>query len=256
MFSVILLYKTFHGFRCILIMKDKIIKPCDFCKTRIKLQPSKFYRQKKHYCSNMCYLQGRENNTISECIICHKKIKQTPTKMRVYCSRACTALSKINRVTIKCNQCGIEKQQIPSHVKSTNFCNSSCKSKYFIKLRKGFKKSFAEIFLLNLIKTDFNNLTIFDNVRSILPSGLEIDIFIPDVNLAIELNGPCHYFNIYGADTLNKVQNRDLIKQTEIQQLGFKFIVLNISMISCRTKLKKFLLDQYINNIKPILSNL
>jgi very-short-patch-repair endonuclease len=104
-----------------------------------------------------------------------------------------------------------------------------------------------------MIRSDFPKHEILENRRDLLPSGYEIDIFVKDIQLAIELNGPCHYFNIHGDETLRKVQVRDAIKQKEIQEAGFQFLVLDISTISDRKKLRRFLEEQYQYNIKPIL---
>lgn len=106
--------------------------------------------------------------------------------------------------------------------------------------------------LCGLISEDFPHYTLLKNSRTLLSSGLEIDIFVAEKNIAIELNGPCHYFNIYGNEKLKLIQNRDAIKQAEIQEAGYQFIVLDISTQPDR-KLDAFLSDQYAFNIKPLL---
>lgn len=94
-------------------------------------------------------------------------------------------------------------------------------------------------------------MSLLENSKSLLPSGYEIDIFLEDINLAIELNGPTHYFNMYG--DLSKIKARDAIKHAEIQGAGYQFIILNISTISDRKKLELFLREQYQANIRPLL---
>lgn len=67
------------------------------------------------------------------------------------------------------------------------------------------------------------------NDRSVLPSKLELDVYLPELSLAIEVNGPTHYQPIYGEESLKATINRDKLKAAECKSLGITLIVLDIS---------------------------
>lgn len=89
------------------------------------------------------------------------------------------------------------------------------------------------------------------NNRKIL-NGLEIDILIPSIRLAIELNGPAHYFPIYGDKQLGKTINKDIIKQIETQRLGYRLFILDISTLKNKDR-DDFLKKNFQEKIKPII---
>ena len=68
------------------------------------------------------------------------------------------------------------------------------------------------------------------------------------------MNGPFHYFPIFGQDYLDKIHNKDIKKQNEILALKINLIILDISNFLTLKQTKSFILDQYNMNIKPILS--
>ena len=229
---------------------------CDHCGKEFQRFHSMAKKYKTHYCDNSCAVAKKTAGTFTrECEVCGEKfkVKQNNKDSHRYCSHKCRGKSDQKRIEVPCMWCGNIVEKIPAHIKKTTFCSCSCRAKHHIRLRQGFRRSYGEKFLTDLIQKDFPSLTLLENKKNLLPSGLEIDIFVEDKNLAIELNGPCHYFNIYGEETLLNVQSRDAIKQTEIQKKGYQFIVLNISTSSDRKKLEKFLETQYQDNIKPLL---
>ena len=137
------------------------------------------------------------------------------------------------------------------------FCSRSCRMTYQnLNNHKtyGCRRSRAEETLCNIIKSDFPNLTILENTRTILPSKLEIDIYIKERNLAIELNGPVHYFPIYGDKKLNRCQNNDTIKKQEMYKLNISLITMDISRLCSKKKTNQFLTEYYQSTIKPTLN--
>lgn len=117
-----------------------------------------------------------------------------------------------------------------------------------------FIKSKPEIFLSNLIRSTFPELLFTENDRTILPSKLELDIYIPSMKLAIELNGPIHYFPIYGQEKLERCQNKDILKQKEIVDARLNLLVIDISRLNSKKKSEKFLTDYFESTIKPLLT--
>jgi hypothetical protein len=88
----------------------------------------------------------------------------------------------------------------------------------------------------------------------LLPSGLEVDIVIPRLKLAIELNGPIHYFPLFGDQKLAKIKAADISKQIEIQAIGYNLLVIDISAYGYFKKVKAMLDEHYSTHIRPILS--
>ena len=104
--------------------------------------------------------------------------------------------------------------------------------------------------MVAIIKKDFPNLNIIENDRKTL-NGLELDLYIPDKNLGIELNGPCHYIPIFGENELSKTQSKDVIKKETMQKLKIHFFQINI--MGAGKKLPEILTRAYDEQIKPLL---
>lgn len=115
------------------------------------------------------------------------------------------------------------------------------------------QRSKAEDILFGMIVADFPTLNVLANDRETL-DGLEIDLYIPSANLAIELNGPVHYMPIYGDERLEQVQMKDARKHLELHQRGIRLLVLDISRLQTRKKTEAFLSEQYTDIIKPLIS--
>jgi len=109
--------------------------------------------------------------------------------------------------------------------------------------------------LSGLIRRDFPSLKMIQNDRALLPSGLEIDIVIPHLKLAIELNGPVHYFPLFGDEKLSKIRSADILKQVEIQAAGYSLLVIDISAYGYFKKAKAMLSEYYVTHIQPLLAS-
>lgn len=157
----------------------------------------------------------------------------------------------------KCEECKIEilKQKSKITKNKYNFCSKSCSAKFQNKNKTLGKlnKSKAEGYLSNLIRNDFENLSVKENVRDILPSSLEIDIYIPQIHFAIEINGPLHFLPIYGIEKLSKIQNKDAQKKREAAEAKCKLLIINISRIKYWKETKEYLDNEYYQKIKPLI---
>lgn len=223
-----------HSCKAIYFNKDKksdLIKLiCFSCKKEYTKPIYDIKKEtKKNFCSNLCRIGSsygiNDKNQIVKCINCGKdclkSIKQLNTIKYIFCNLSCRAI----------------------------YGNKT----YNKKTRFGINKSKNETELVNLIKSDFNNLLIKENDRELL-NGLEIDIFIPDIKIAIELNGPCHYIPIFGQTELEKTQNKDIIKKSKLQTLGIHFFQINT--MNLKGKRKEFLTEIYLKEIKPLILSL
>jgi len=121
-------------------------------------------------------------------------------------------------------------------------------------MRLNIKLLLQEVYYLcSLIRQDFPEIEVIQNDRDFLSSGLEIDVFIARCKIAIELNGPMHYFPIYGESKFRKIQYADSQKQLELQSAGYNLIVIDISAVGYFKKVRIVLENYYSTYIKPLL---
>lgn len=128
------------------------------------------------------------------------------------------------RVNVMCENCNIEFFKLFKAIQKTshNFCSKRCAAKYTNTHRKtGNKVSKLELYL----QANLLGYTFVYNDRKFC-EGLEIDIYIPDLKLAFEINGIFHYKPIYGQDKLDKTQRKDKEKLDICNKKHTKLIVL------------------------------
>lgn len=169
-----------------------------------------------------------------------------------YCSPNCTQLaSKVNRVTVNCLQCKSVFTRKPSEININNFCSQSCAASYNNKHKThGTKVSKLETWLQEQLTILYPNLEIYYNRKDIINS--ELDIYIPSLKLAFELNGIFHYEPIFGIDKLIKIQNNDISKSKACFDNQIDLCIIDTSAqkyITPKTSMK------YLNIIISILDN-
>ena len=139
-----------------------------------------------------------------------------------------------------CPICGKELYLYPSECKKRKFCSGNCRNIYNNKFING-SRSKAEIELYNRLCQEYKQWTIIQNDRKML-DGLELDIYIPNINFAIEWNGIYHYKNIR-ENLLEKTQEKDKRKVKKCSELNIDLYVIKDLVSS-----KKFI-DKSISNI-------
>ena len=163
-------------------------------------------------------------------------IKELPTYV-FYCSRKCYQQPKKKLQTVACDYCKKPFTKKNSELKRTNlnFCSRSCLG-YYTNANKvsGKTRSKLELRLEEQLKKDFT-LDIVYSDRVAL-KGLELDIYIPDIKIAFEIQGIFHYQPIFGKEKLNSIQERDDRKRKLCSELGIKLIPINVSMYTYITK--------------------
>lgn len=157
---------------------------------------------------------------IVHCITCNKTFtKQSYEVQRTsnmnFCSRKCNHTFRKTSEIIACVHCGQTRSiKLSQKVRSKSgnfFCSRSCAVSYNNKLKRIGRRSKCEMILCSLIEESFPNIHIIPNDKTML-SGVEVDIAIPEINLAIEWNGIVHYRPIYGEAKLQNIQARDATK--------------------------------------------
>jgi hypothetical protein len=163
-----------------------------------------------------------------------------------------------SKVEIKCKVCGCIFHSTKAQVlavyrggrkkKTLESCSRKCSA-----VIKGSKtRSLPEIILYGIISTKFPELEIIQNDRTVLDNGLEIDLYIPAYTLAIEVNGPTHYDNIYGELRLLRTELNDMRKKDKAEELGITMKIINISSIP-EKELRTFIATFFELEIIPIL---
>jgi hypothetical protein len=164
---------------------------------------------------------AKANNKLAcECYLCQKtfyteKKKITSflkhqTKPPKYCSHDCQIKSKDTKIELSCTNCNTIFRRQQKELKKANnyFCSKSCSASYNNKNKTtGNRRSKLEIYLEEQLTILYPNLHIDYNKKEAISS--ELDIYIPSLNLAFELNGIFHYEPIYGSNKLDQIQNND-----------------------------------------------
>ena len=171
-----------------------------------------------------------------------------------YCSNRCAGLAKRNRVLITCKQCNIQFEIHPYRLKivPNPFCSYACSASYNIARRTNFsyvsqlEKWISEALIEKYPRLEFH----FNHRDTIL---MELDIYIPSLHLAFEINGPSHYQPIYGKENLAKVKWNDARRKKLCEQAGICLHIIDTSEYpSFKIKTSQPYLDTIVNIIDTV----
>ena len=209
------------------LQKKEIVLECEFCKKDFHCMKSEIRKVLNNhpclllkYCSKDCSNKAKKTGNFFNCVICDKKIYRDKKNIRI-------------------NKSG------------KFFCSASCKAIDWNKNKNyGFSRSKMEVFIEEELSKKFDFEILFNN-RNILNCNYELDIFIPKLNLAFELNGIFHYEPIFGSEKLKITQDKDLIKFEECKTKNIELYVLDITDSKSFNKIKdKKYLDFIFNKIE------
>lgn len=195
-----------------------------------------------------------------KCNFCQKVFYRTKSqiirnikgKHNIFCSNKCNPYGPKGIHIMTCEQCSKEIIKTNNQFKRVehHFCSQSCAAKYQnVHKTKGFRRSKLEIYLEAKLTELFPNLKILYNDRNIL-GGLELDIYIPSLKLAFELNGPFHYIPAFGQEKLEKIQDNDSLKLQKCQELGINVCVIDVAKEKSFTEKRG---QKYLDIIKQFL---
>ena len=88
------------------------------------------------------------------------------------------------------------------------------------------------------------------NSKEIINS--ELDIYLPKLKLAFELNGIFHYESIYGQNKLDQIQNNDNRKFQACLEQGIEICIIDSSQ---QKYFKKETSQKYLDIITNIINN-
>lgn len=205
---------------------EKYIILCTNCNKPIQ------FKNYRHYCDKINKINLRHHKPFCS-INCSNEYKRQYTNKGIcdYCGKE----------FIRPNVYGDKRQ---NHV----FCSQSCSAKYFNSHKEfGYRKSKAETWIVNQLKKDYPTLNIIENNVDIL--GKELDIYIPQLNIAFEINGIIHYKPIYGEEKFEKIKYNDKIKKELCENKNILLTTIDISDIKSFKEDKIISKYNYIKNL-------
>lgn len=205
--------------------KDMLPLSCEFCNNA-------FYRSKERI---LIVLKGNSR------------------KKHVYCSQQCSNNAKGTSLSIECENCHVLFVKQRSQIEKTknNFCSQSCAATYNNTHKtKGTRRSKLEAFLEVELTKLYPDLEMHFNRKDTINS--ELDIYIPSLKLAFELNGIFHYEPIYGAEKLLSIQNNDNRKFQACLERGIELCIIDSSKMLYFKPEKGFEVLEIITDILKI----
>lgn len=176
------------------------------------------------YCSNVFYIEAR---------FIRSNIKRNISKHK-YCSNICKQKSSIKLIETVCGTCNISVKIIPFEKKKSksgkSFCSKKCSAIYNNTHKTtGTRRSKLEKWLESQLTLLYPNLEIKFNKHDAINS--ELDIHLPSLNLAFELNGIFHYEPIYGKDKLASIKNNDNRKFQACLEHNIELVIIDSSSL-------------------------
>ncbi len=155
--------------------------------------------------------------------------------VKYYCHNECKMIARKHapRKEVVCLNCGKQflKKACELKKRSNSFCNRSCAATYNNKHKtRGTRRSKLEVFIEENLKILYPSLKFDFNQKDAIDS--ELDIFIPSLKLAFELNGIFHYEPIYGGKKLMQIQNNDNRKFQACLERNIELCIIDTSSLS------------------------
>lgn len=158
----------------------------------------------------------------------------------LYCSRICASRQhKIDNMQgtylVYCEHCKKEFYKNSNQIIKTDhdFCSQHCWAVYsnsLMKPRSARQRSKFESYAEKELRRRYKGMRISFNNRKIV-APYELDIYIPKLKVAFEINGIFHYKPIYGEDKLLHTQSKERKKRYICNKKGIKLHVINISRL-------------------------
>lgn len=135
-------------------------------------------------------------------------------------------------ISVPCGECGknltVSARLLRRSKSKKVFCDHSCAGTYSNTHKtKGTRVSKLERWLAEQLVRLYPELNFHFNRKDAIES--ELDIYIPSLKLAFELNGIFHYEPIFGARQLEGVQNNDRRKFAACAERGIGLCVIDTS---------------------------
>jgi len=216
---------------------------------------------KNHLFSEIEYLNASKKDKLAfKCSYCTKtfylpkfRIRRNIANKHKFCSNKCRSESINKKIKVVCLNCSKEFNKYLNQVKKfpNHFCSNSCSCTYQNTHKTtGTRISKLEKWLQIKLIELYPNLEIQFNTKDTINS--ELDIYIPSLNLAFELNGIFHYEPIYGQDKLIQIQNNDDRKFQACLEHNIELCIIDTSK---QKYFKEKTSEKYLNIITNIINN-
>lgn len=186
-----------------------IVRNCEQCQSEFfqrRTSGSYFTRFCSRSCANKRIVTDEQKLKTSKSLLGRKSTRPKKKYFCKLCNAPCKNGSK--------SSCSVEC------TKTLQLAGSS----------KGGKKSAQNQQLRSRNEIEFAELckSVFKNVETNkqLFNGWDADVIIHDIKTAVLWNGPWHYRKITLKHNFKQVQNRDRIKQQEIERIGYKCYII------------------------------
>lgn len=179
-----------------------------------------------------------------ECVACGKTffrrkdqisrvLRKQAGRTNKYCNSKCLGIQRTidnPKIEFKCANCNKTCHTPMANFKKSknHFCNRSCAATYNNRHKKfGIRRSKLEKWLEQQLPALYPSFEFHWARKDAINS--ELDIYIPSLKLAFELNGIFHYEPIFGAEQLTKIQNNDQRKHAACYEAGIEMCWIDTS---------------------------
>lgn len=174
----------------------------------------------------------------------------------IYCGYSCLMLDKGYKPTElqQCFYCGKTFKRggriDPRKKSSRTFCSKSCAAKYNNAHKTtGTRRSKLEAWIETKLTELYPSLQIDYNKTDAI--NAELDIYIPSLHLAFELNGIFHYEPIFGQEKLDKMKRNDANKFALCHENNISLCIIDTSKQTYFTEKNS---QQYLDIITGIIN--
>lgn len=184
------------------------------------------------YVPLQCYQCGNEFKNKVKWIRRYLADYKHHKQVHKFCSKKCAYLAASNTIIQPCGYCYTMIEKLNCEIKSSKsgyvFCNNSCAAKYNNSHKShGTRRSKLERWLEEQLLLQLPNLTFHFNSKKEL--NTELDIYIPELKLAFEINGIFHYSPIYGVEKFEAIQANDKLKIQTCQAANIQLEIIDVS---------------------------
>lgn len=176
----------------------------------------------------------------------------------MFCSVTCQGKNRTKKgyEKVLCKECNKEILKKNSEILKVkhSFCSQSCSASFNNKNKTyGIRRSKYELQLQTILTEQYPELEIKYCDKTTI--GSELDIYIPSLKLAFEIQGIFHYKPIFGQEKLEQIQKNDEVKKEVCLDKQIELVLIDISKLKrCTNKTVIPYNEQVFNTIMPKLS--